>query len=51
MRNHLKIWSLFLIFYLTVKSEGVSDDQYKIGVGIADITGPAAEINMALILI
>lgn len=33
-------------FLLIVKLITINCDQYDIGVGIADITGPAADINM-----
>lgn len=42
-------YSILLLSFLTflaVLTRGERGDVYKIGVGIADITGPAAEINM-----
>lgn len=40
------ILRLSFLTFLTVLTRGEKGDVYKIGVGIADITGPAAEINM-----
>lgn len=48
MKSFFKILSIFLILYLSNRTNGAEDDIYKIGTGIADITGPAAEINMVL---
>lgn len=42
-------YSILLLTFLTflaVLTSAERGDVYKIGVGIADITGPAAEINM-----
>ena len=40
------ILPLSFLTFLAVLTRGERGDVYKIGVGIADITGPAAEINM-----
>ena len=42
----MKTILLLISTLLWALSSGAGDDQYQIGAGIADITGPAAEINM-----
>ena len=48
----MKVMSLFLLCLLSLglvsaaTIESNDDDIYRIGVGIADITGPAAEVNL-----
>lgn len=44
-----KKWTLSVLIILTtipLVIQSATDSDYKIGVGIGDITGPAAEINM-----
>lgn len=41
------MWNYLLIgVVLLIRLIGGSDQEYEIGIGIADITGPAAEIGM-----
>lgn len=41
------VFWLFILVIINCPTKSLTaDDDYQIGVGIADITGPAAEINM-----
>jgi hypothetical protein len=46
MNRLLNSFLLIIVFYQTDHVFSAEDDKYQIGVGIADITGPSAEINM-----
>ena len=45
-KTQLAVLAFCLVAIASVN--GLNNDEYKIGVGIADITGPAAEINMVI---
>ena len=38
------VWCLFI--FLAISSVSCAETEYNVGIGIADITGPAAQVNM-----
>jgi hypothetical protein len=47
--NRFSLIFIVALYQFEYGSAATDDDKYKIGVGIADITGPSAEINMVSI--
>ena len=48
---HISIWATILSCLFAISHANKASSIYKVGSGIADVTGPAADINMVIYIV